>query len=106
MTELEFLDRQQEIAVGRVQIALLGTEGVDGTVAAIERATTRRPWLAVGAAAALGGLVGAVLGRSSGRALIGLTRLGCRAVGFHNYQRLISTITSLRRMNEGVNGPL
>jgi hypothetical protein len=80
MTELEFLDRQQALAAGRLQRALLGGDGVEAPVAALERATIRRPWLAVGTAAVLGGLVGTVLGRSSGRTLIELTRLAGRPV--------------------------
>ena len=80
MTELEFLDRQHELAAGRIERALLGDGGVEGAVATVERETIRRPWLAIGAAVAVGGLVGAVLGRSSGRTLVGLTRLAGRPV--------------------------
>jgi hypothetical protein len=80
MTELEFLDRQQELAADRIERALLGEGGVEGAVAAVEQETIRRPWLAIGAAAAAGSLVGALLGKSSGRTLIGLTRLAGRPV--------------------------
>jgi hypothetical protein len=80
MTELEFLDRQQELAAGRLQRALLGDGGVEGVVATVERETIRRPWLAIGAAVAVGSLVGAVLRRSSGRTLVALARLAGRPV--------------------------
>lgn len=88
MTELEFLDRQQTLAARRVQRAVLGGNGVEAPVAALERATIRRPWLAVGTAVAVGGLVGTVLGRTSGRALIGLTRLAGRPV-WHALRRCL-----------------
>lgn len=88
MTELEFLDRQQTLAASRVQRALLGGDGDEAPVAAIERATARRPWLAVGTAVALGGLVGTVLGRCSGRTLIGLSRLAGRPV-WHALRRTL-----------------
>lgn len=78
MTELEFLDGQQDLAIGRVQRALLGGDGTEAPIEALEQATIRRPLLAVGVAAAVGGLVGAVLGRTSGRTLIRLTRLARR----------------------------
>jgi hypothetical protein len=88
MTELEFLDRQQTLAASRIQRALLGGDGVEAPVAALERATIRRPWLAVGTAVAVGGLVGTLLGRSSGRVLIGLTRLAGRPV-WHALRRCL-----------------
>jgi hypothetical protein len=80
MTELEFLDRQQTLAAGRLQRALLGGDGAEAPVVALERATIRRPWFAVGTAVALGGLAGTLLGRISVRSLIGLTRLAGRPV--------------------------
>ena len=70
MTELEYLDRQQELATHRVERALLG-DGLEARIESLERAAVRQPWLAVGTAVALGGLVGVLLGRSSSRKMIG-----------------------------------
>lgn len=80
MTELEFLERQQALAADRVERALLG-DGLESRVAALENAAVHHPWLTVGAAAVVGSLVGAVLGRSSGRKLLArLSRLAGRPV--------------------------
>ena len=80
MTESEFLDRQEALAIDRVQRAVLGGNDLETSVAALESATTRRPWCAVGTAAAVGGLVGALLGRTPGPALVGLTRFAGKPI--------------------------
>jgi hypothetical protein len=75
MTDLQFLKRQEALAAARVERALLGKEGLEGAVAAIERTAMERPLVSVGASAALGGLLGVALGRTSGRTLLGAARL-------------------------------
>jgi len=75
MTELEFLERQETLATRRLQRALLGGDGMDAPLDVIERATIRRPLLAVGAATALGSVLGVLIGRTSGRTLITLMRV-------------------------------
>lgn len=75
MTERQYLDRQEAIATRRVERALLGGEGLEGAVAAIERNAMERPWVSVGISAAVGGLLGAVLGRAPGRSLLRAARL-------------------------------
>jgi len=80
MTELEFLDRQEAAATRRLQGALLGGEDVEGAVEIVERVTVDHPLLAVGGAAVAGGLLGAVLGRTSGKTLVGLVRLARKPI--------------------------
>lgn len=74
MTDLQFLERQEALATARVERALLGKEGLEGAVAAVERLTVRRPLISVGLSVALGGLLGVVLGRTPGRRLLRATR--------------------------------
>lgn len=75
MTDLQFLERQEALATARLERALLGKEGLEGVEAAIERHAIERPLVSVGVSAALGGLVGAAIGRTSGQSLIGAVRL-------------------------------
>ncbi len=75
MTELDYLDRQQNLALDRVRHALLGSGDADSTLDAIEQATARRPWMAVGVSAGVGAIVGGVAGLTSARTWIRATRL-------------------------------
>jgi hypothetical protein len=72
MNELEFLDRQESTATNRVRRALLGDDGVEPPVELLERFAKEHPLAAVGGAAALGGVIGALLGRAPARVLFGL----------------------------------
>lgn len=75
MTDLQFLERQETLATERVERALLGKEGLEGAVAVVERTAIERPLLSVGISAALGGLLGAAVGRIPGGTLLGAARV-------------------------------
>ena len=76
MSDLDYLERQETLVAMRLQRALLGGDGSEDPLAAIEQAATRNPWLSVGTAVALGGVLGATLASPTCRRLLAGPVLG------------------------------
>ena len=98
MTELEFLDHQQERAVDRVQRALLGGDGTEAPMEALEQATIRHPLLAVGVAAA-------VAPSSCGRATSAI-RAGAKITSARKARRIVEPVSSPKRKRVGMVDPM
>ncbi len=77
MTERTYLERQEAAAQERIRRALTGDAGEPPTEV-IERVTREHPLAAIGTAAALGGVAGALLGRVSGGTLLRLAKTGSK----------------------------
>ena len=69
MNETTYLERQEAAAHDRIQQALTGDHLGEPPVEFVERVTRENPLLAVGCAALLGGVGGALLGRVPARTL-------------------------------------
>jgi ElaB/YqjD/DUF883 family membrane-anchored ribosome-binding protein len=69
MNETKYLEQQEAAAHDRIQRALTDDQLGEPPVELIERVTREHPWLAVGGAAALGGVGGALLGRMQAKTL-------------------------------------
>lgn len=68
MTEKQYLDRQEALALARIRGAL-DIEPGEPPVAFVERMTREHPWLAVGGAVAVGGAAAVLLARMPSKTL-------------------------------------
>ena len=75
MTELEFLDRQEDLVTKKIKRAALGSDGEESPVELLERGVDEHPFLAVGGATLAVGLLGFVMANAPAKVFVNVARV-------------------------------